>query len=292
MPESFVIDASGMDPITGDWREIDSRENSTMVSTWTERLCLRRTDHVFELAVCINAGLAEDPGRDEDDNDGAILNDPAEPKLPAFYDGNPVAGVEDGILCGPLRVSPDDDGAIELAVLNPTSATSALRRLGWDATAEIIAQILKSATDLGERAASALPRDLVEAYLETQYHTNWPAYPFDLTVGRPSEPLLALYRSMRRRSAAYVTAWNPYGEPLPNSENARRHARLLTDASHLELPYFEGEGRGRDTRWPPEKSVLVLGLSFEGALQLGRDYDQNAIVWADADAVPQLVLLR
>jgi hypothetical protein len=51
-------------------------------------------------------------------------------------------------------------------------------------------------------------------------------------------------------------------------------------------------GRHLAGNWPGERSVLVLGLELDAASALGIALRQNAIVCADADAVPQLVLLR
>jgi hypothetical protein len=36
----------------------------------------------------------------------------------------------------------------------------------------------------------------------------------------------------------------------------------------------------------------VPGLTRTAAQQLGRQFEQNAIIWADADAIPELILLR
>jgi len=36
----------------------------------------------------------------------------------------------------------------------------------------------------------------------------------------------------------------------------------------------------------------VPGLSLEASKSLGARFEQNAIVWSGADAVPQLILLR
>lgn len=36
----------------------------------------------------------------------------------------------------------------------------------------------------------------------------------------------------------------------------------------------------------------MLRISLEAAKELGARYEQNAIVWAGADAMPQLILLR
>jgi hypothetical protein len=36
----------------------------------------------------------------------------------------------------------------------------------------------------------------------------------------------------------------------------------------------------------------VLGLDLDTSCALGREFHQNAIVWAGEDAVPSLILLR
>ena len=38
--------------------------------------------------------------------------------------------------------------------------------------------------------------------------------------------------------------------------------------------------------------MLALGLALEHAKAIARRFEQNAIVWAAADAIPRLVLLR
>lgn len=71
---------------------ITSREGSSMVSTWTEYLCVRRVSPgQGEVEICQYEALAEFEDTDEDGND-------VEP--PKEYDGKVVVGVEDGFLIG------------------------------------------------------------------------------------------------------------------------------------------------------------------------------------------------
>jgi hypothetical protein len=44
--------------------------------------------------------------------------------------------------------------------------------------------------------------------------------------------------------------------------------------------------------WPAEKSFLALGLDLEVSRALGAEFQQNAVLWANADAIPRLILLR
>ena len=57
------------------------------------------------------------------------------------------------------------------------------------------------------------------------------------------------------------------------------------------IPIFIVSHQGYDGEWESEDSFLVLGISLEGAQELGAAYGQNAIVWCGEDAIPKLVLL-
>lgn len=51
-----------------------------------------------------------------------------------------------------------------------------------------------------------------------------------------------------------------------------------------------GHGQGDDGTWPPEPSLLVLGIDEASARALMVRYRQNAVVWVGADGVPELLL--
>ena len=53
---------------------------------------------------------------------------------------------------------------------------------------------------------------------------------------------------------------------------------------------FPGEGIGDDGTWPPERSLLVLGIDHAGAVQLGHRFGQRAIVWGELGGLAALVL--
>ena len=58
------------------------------------------------------------------------------------------------------------------------------------------------------------------------------------------------------------------------------------------LVFVDGIGIGQDPDWPGEASCLVFGLALEATRVLGHKFNQNAIVWCDREAKPELVLLR
>lgn len=74
--------------------------------------------------------------------------------------------------------------------------------------------------------------------------------------------------------------------------NAGKQAELAQELSKRNLTFFDAIGQHPTGIWHGEPSYLVLGLSFETAKELGCKYVQNAIIWCDEKAIPELVLLR
>lgn len=130
---------------------------------------------------------------------------------------------------------------------------------------------------------------LLDAYLATHYQVEHPAGVFTLHIGQPSVELLALLQKMGLTGAAFITAWNPHSKPRPQAENRYAQQCLLEDLQQVGCMVIPAVGVDPDNQWPREESVLALGLTQVDAKQLGRKYFQNAIVWAEADAVPQLL---
>jgi len=130
-------------------------------------------------------------------------------------------------------------------------------------------------------------RDLIAAYRHTCYKT----YEHDLQIfiGERNEKLEILLSLSEKDSWSYITAWNPGGKMLSADKNEQLQSALLKDISGY--TYLEGEGCGIDTEWPPEKSVLIIGIAKEEAIQLGNKYRQNAIVIGTKEGKATLELL-
>lgn len=130
----------------------------------------------------------------------------------------------------------------------------------------------------------------IEAYRETDYHVHGDS-PFTLRVGRHSEAL-ARAQAMHGAGSAFLTACNPHSRTLDASANRDRHQALKDELMRRGLTFVEGIGEHPTNGWPGEPSVLVLGISLASAKQLGARFEQNAIVWSDVDARPEMILLR
>ena len=110
-----------------------------------------------------------------------------------------------------------------------------------------------------------------------------------LHIGKSSAEMEALMQGHGVSTAAFVTGANPRGEARSHAANQAAMAELH---AALAWPFLEGEGRDPGGAWASEPSVLVLGIARAEAEALGRRFEQNAIVFVEQGAAPELVLLR
>jgi hypothetical protein len=138
---------------------------------------------------------------------------------------------------------------------------------------------------------STLNPDTVRGYAETEYHVS-ALSPFILKVGHQSPELQAAYAEMEADTAFFITACNPFSEILPNAENLELQKNLATELAARKLKFLNAVGKHPESDWPGEAGYLVFGLSQDEANAMGAQWRQNAIVYCDSNAVPELVLLR
>jgi hypothetical protein len=139
--------------------------------------------------------------------------------------------------------------------------------------------------------ASRLQAELIDAYRKTDFRVLG-SQNFTLRVDTVSEPLRRLFEAEGVRSAAFVTAWNPYSAPTALDDNRRAQTALRQRLASEGYSTSDGFGVDPTSDWAGEDSVLILGMSLERAKCLGNELRQNAIVWVGEDVVPSLVLLR
>ncbi len=117
------------------------------------------------------------------------------------------------------------------------------------------------------------------AYEATDYlFSAGPRGPFVIRCGATSAEVDALLAATGHDHWAYVTACNPRSERLSAAANAERMARLGTLVRDRGLPHFAGAGIASGGDWPPEQSLLILGITTAEAAELGRSFEQFAIV--------------
>lgn len=142
---------------------------------------------------------------------------------------------------------------------------------------------------------SEVTADLIKAYLLARYQAGFGPDAVILHVGQYSEPLSQLFNASGHRCAAFLTACNPFGvrqDPESNRAACAALRNRLNEHVSRSDQIIEGAGSDPSSDWPSEESFLVLGLGLEAARVLGREFHQNALLWADHDAIPRLILLR
>ena len=134
--------------------------------------------------------------------------------------------------------------------------------------------------------------DKVRAYRASDYRIGFTDQAIVLSPGLRSAQMAQLFVSHGVNCGAFITAFNPQGAQRSTTENDFAHQQLLSQIESLGLKCLEGEGSEAGTDWPAEKSCFALGLGRSDAMEVGRLYSQDAIVWVGECVVPELVLLR
>ncbi len=133
-----------------------------------------------------------------------------------------------------------------------------------------------------------ISKDLLQAYLTTEYHVSDPTLTIRINHLHPDlDKFLKMYDST---VWAYITSYNPASHVLPDEENIALHQMLVEDLSGYIC--FVGYGVGTNPQWKPEQSLLVLGIDQDAAKAIGKKYGQNAIVVGNAGEAATLVLLE
>ncbi len=139
--------------------------------------------------------------------------------------------------------------------------------------------------------ASALSESTLKAYLNADYKVLSKP-PFSFKIGQLCTNLPQLLHEHHAICAAFITAFNPYGQLHTIEQNHEADDRLRAMIHAHQLSYCEGFGSDPDGQWEEEKSYLIINLALEPSKELARRFQQNALVWIDTEAIPQLVLLE
>ncbi len=131
--------------------------------------------------------------------------------------------------------------------------------------------------------------NLEAAYRATSYLVDGPAGRFAIRVGAVSPDADALAAAHHAHTWAFVTAYNPGSVAAPPEDNRARQDELDSAVTAAGFPYYHGEGKGDDDGWPPEPSLLILGVGEDDAAALGRRFGQAALVFGERGEAARLV---
>ncbi len=129
---------------------------------------------------------------------------------------------------------------------------------------------------------------LIEAYKNTKYIVFKPT--LIIEIGKLNQEIDDIMINHNSNSWAFITAYNPFSRILTNDENRLRHDEL----KELTKDYmtFEGHGVGENPTWEPELSLLIIGISKDDASKIGKEFEQNAIVYGEVNNSPELLILN
>ena len=140
---------------------------------------------------------------------------------------------------------------------------------------------------------SELAPSLIAAFRATHYQVfTAQDSAFTMRIDQRCEALAQLHRKSGVACSAYLTAWNPYSAETPIELNHAQQKKLYDEMDAAGHQSMRGFGFDPENTSLGEQHLLVLGISRIDAIECGRRYQQNAIVWSGENAVPELILLR
>ena len=86
------------------------------------------------------------------------------------------------------------------------------------------------------------------------------------------------------RAFAIVTAHNPSSEKLSDEENERRHKELQEVLLKRSATFGPSVGESPDGAWR-EEGVIVYDVALEEALELGKRFEQHAVLYGQGERV-------
>ncbi|MCX7056593.1 MAG: DUF3293 domain-containing protein [Pseudomonadota bacterium] len=139
---------------------------------------------------------------------------------------------------------------------------------------------------------SRIEASLIEAYRATHYCVTGLYPSFLLRADTYSSDLALCHRTHSVACSAFITAWNPLSVATSHDENVAAQVRLEARLRACGCVLIAGLGVDPTGQWEGEESLLALGLELDTATLIAREFQQNGLLWAGADAVPKLILLR
>lgn len=135
-----------------------------------------------------------------------------------------------------------------------------------------------------------MTRHLEEAFQRTDYLVSLPNdHSQIIRIGEQQPALDAWLRDCDLASWCFITAWNPGAKQRDRRENARANVTLFLELQGDGHPAVAATSRSRSGDWPDEPGFVVLGLTREQARVYANRFGQRAVVFADSEAVAELL---
>ena len=135
-----------------------------------------------------------------------------------------------------------------------------------------------------------LTTELIKAYLNANYFILEKEQ-FKFQIGAYSKDFENLFKQYNVNTGSFISAYNPRSQPTIQIQNKDKHRRFKNRLLKDSLRFLEAVSTDPLGNWPPEYGFLVLGINKNKAIQFGISLCQNAIVYIDFKAVPELILV-
>lgn len=116
------------------------------------------------------------------------------------------------------------------------------------------------------------------AYRQAVYEIYRDRQIIKLYIGKYNLQLEHLLNNYNAKTWSLITAFNPYSQCLSQAENLQRHQELIEYLQPLPFTIFDACGKDKRGDWIPEQSLFIMGINFRQAREIGRKFEQNAIV--------------
>ena len=127
------------------------------------------------------------------------------------------------------------------------------------------------------------------AYLHTEYIVQDQQNHLVIRIGEINPSLDELLHGYQSRKWAFITAYNPFSKLLPDEENKIRQANFIKELEKRKFRFLNGKGQSESGDWQAEPSLFIFDIDRETAIDLGNDFEQNAIVTGQIGKAPELV---
>ena len=129
---------------------------------------------------------------------------------------------------------------------------------------------------------------LIDSYLNTRFEIDGK---FTLQPRIRSVEIEGLFSDKNHQSASCITAFNPASKVCSDDENLNFHEKLIQEVESMCVQFLPMFGRCPHGNWKSENGLLLLGISLTQAQQLGRKFNQNAIVFIGKDCIPEIYVI-
>ena len=132
--------------------------------------------------------------------------------------------------------------------------------------------------------------DYKKAFTQTNFIVDDAALSKNLIVINIDFPHPELDNLIENKDWCFITAWNPSPSTFTRIINNERNIQLEKSIQAMNLFYYNGYGQSKNNDWK-EDSFLIVDCTKAKAIQLGKEFEQMAIVFGSHLAKAELIIL-